>query len=265
MKPLGEFLILGAHGTSMPQYFFRTLFKGTAYHGWQVQDNAPTVQGRVNEALRHLFGLDEARTLGCGRTDKGVHAEEFYFSFWAGTPFDTDELLFKMNNFLPSDIAVRSIHPVSEEAHVRFDPEQRTYLYRIHRSKDPFLQDRSYYFHRALDTDPMQEAAALLLNYDHFGAFARTGRNTGTDICRVQRAEWSFGEDRFLFRISADRFLRGMVRGIVGTMLDLGIGRYGIERFKEIIASRDRKRAGDNAPARGLFLKEVRYPYSLGP
>lgn len=248
----------------MPQFFFRTAFKGTAYHGWQVQENAITVQGKVNEVLRNLFRIDRARTLGCGRTDKGVHAAEFYFSFWVEGSVDTDELRFKMNNFLPSDIAIHSIHPVNEDAHVRFDPEQRTYTYRIHRYKDPFLKDRSYYFQRSLDTDPMQEAASILPGYEHFGAFARSRANTRTDICRVYGAEWVIEDGRLFFRIRADRFLRGMVRGIVGTMLDLGCARYGIDRFKEIIASRDREQAGGNAPAHGLFLEEVRYPYSLG-
>lgn len=247
----------------MPQYFFRTSFKGTNYHGWQVQANARTVQGEVNRVLRNLFGVDEARTLGCGRTDKGVHAEGFYFSFWTDIPFDPEQLRFKMNNFLPFDIAIHNVHRVHDDAHVRFDPELRTYVYRIHRYKDPFLQDRSYYLRCSLDQDAMQEAASYLKSCQHFGAFARSGGNNRTDVCRIDRAEWTFDEGRALFEISADRFLRGMVRGIVGTSIDLGAGRYGMERFKAIVASREREMAGSNAPARGLYLQDVRYPYSL--
>lgn len=248
----------------MPQYFFRAAFKGTAYHGWQIQENAHTVQGKVNEVLRNLFRSEEVQTLGCGRTDKGVHAEEFYFSLWVEEWVDTDELRCKMNSFLPFDIAVRSIHHVNEGAHVRFDAEQRTYTYCIDRYKDPFSKECSYYFRGPLDIDLMQEAATLLPAYEHFGAFARSGGDARTDICRVDRAEWIIDEGRLFFRISADRFLRGMVRGIVGTMLDLGSGCYGIQRFKDIIGSKDRKLAGRNAPPHGLFLTEVRYPYSLG-
>ncbi len=247
----------------MDQFFFRTRFLGTHYHGWQVQDNARTVQGEVNRVLKDLLRLKDAPTLGCGRTDKGVHAEDFYFSLWAEPSFELEELRFKMNNYLPQDIAVRSIYRAPSDAHVRFDPEQRSYIYRIHREKDPFLYGRSYYMHASLDSDPMHEAAEYLLGCSYFGAFARTGGNTKTDICRLDRVEWSIDEERAFFRISADRFLRGMVRGIVGTMLELGCGKFGMDHFKAIVASRDRTRAGSNAPAHGLYLSEVRYPYAL--
>lgn len=248
----------------MPQYFFRIAFRGTHYHGWQVQKNARTVQGEVNRVLRNLFRLEAAHTLGCGRTDTGVHASTFYFSFWTETSFDRERLRYRMNNFLPHDIAVHGIYPVPEDAHVRFDPERRSYVYRIHLYKDPFLQDRSYYLRRTMDTDAMQEASAYLSQCEHFGAFAKSGGNNRTDICRVRSAEWEFGDGKAVFRIVADRFLRGMVRGIVGTLLDVGTGRYGLEAFKEVVASRDRTRAGRNAPARGLYLEDVIYPYSLG-
>lgn len=247
----------------MPQYFFRIAFKGTNYHGWQIQSNARTVQGEVDRVLRNLFGLDTVHTLGCGRTDKGVHAENFYFSFWTDEAFDREGLRYRMNNFLPPDIAVHSLHRVADDAHVRFDPIKRAYVYRIHRYKDPFLQDRSYYLHRSLDENAMQEASAYLCKCSQFGAFAKTGGGQGSDTCRVDRAEWDFQDGKAVFRIAADRFLRGMVRGIVGTMIELGSARYGMERFKEIVASRDRTLAGRNAPAQGLYLEEVSYPYSL--
>lgn len=247
----------------MPQYFFRIAFKGTRYHGWQVQKNARTVQGEMNRVLRNLFRLEAAHTLGCGRTDTGVHASTFYFSFWTESTFDRERLRFRMNNFLPHDIAVHGIHPVADEAHVRFDPEQRSYMYRIHLYKDPFLEDRSYYLHREPDPDAMREASDHLTDLRHFGAFAKSGGNSRTDLCRVDRAEWEFEEGKAVFRIAADRFLRGMVRGIVGTLIDVGTGRCGMERFKEIVASRDRTKAGGNAPAHGLYLSEVIYPYSL--
>ncbi|MFB6258975.1 MAG: tRNA pseudouridine(38-40) synthase TruA [Flavobacteriales bacterium] len=249
----------------MPQYFFRIRFLGTHYHGWQIQKNARTVQGELDHVLKQLFALKEVRTLGCGRTDKGVHANEFFFSFWTEPPFDRELLRYKMNNFLPPDIALLSIHEVSENAHVRFDPKFRTYEYRIHRYKDPFLQDRSYFFRRALRTEPMEEAASLLPGFERFGAFAKARGGAYTDICTVEWANWDFEGGKAVFRISADRFLRGMVRALAGTMLELGMERYGIEHFKRIVASRDRKEAGRNLPAHGLFLEEVSYPYPLGP
>lgn len=251
----------------MAQYFFRTVFKGTRYHGWQIQENARTVQGEVNQALCNLFGSEEARTLGCGRTDKGVHASDFYFSYQSDEAFDKEELCFRMNRSLAPDIAIRSIHRVHDDAHVRFDPDRRTYEYRIHRAKDPFSRDRSYFLERSLDIGAMQEATKLLHSYEHFGAFKRSGGSQRSDRCKVERAEWELSEDgeRLTFRISADRFLRGMVRGIVGTLLDVGVGRYGRERFQEIIESRDREEAGKNVPPEGLFLTEVRFPYALGP
>lgn len=247
----------------MPQYFFRIAFKGTRYHGWQEQKNAHTVQGEVNRGLVHILGLEEANTLGCGRTDTGVHASDFYFSLSTHDELDRSALRYKMNSYLSRDIAVRSIHPVPDEAHVRFDPVHRSYEYHIHLRKDPFLDGLSHYMRRPLDLEAMKEGARVLPEYEHFGAFARSKGNNRTDVCRLDRVEWEEWQkgERLIFHIRADRFLRGMVRGIVGTLLDLGSGRYGVKRFREIIESRDRTRAGGNAPPQGLYLSEVEYPY----
>lgn len=245
------------------RYFIYISFNGTAYSGWQIQPDAPSVQQTLQEAL-FTFLREEIDVTGAGRTDAGVHASEMVAHFDLSEPKDCGWMKNKLNGILPTDIAVKKIVPVKPDAHARFDALSRTYKYYLCMEKSPFDRDFSLRQIGELDFDLMNEAAKLLLNVVDFTSFSKLHTDTKTNNCKVTEACWTqLSEDKWVFTITADRFLRNMVRAIVGTLLAVGRHQLTPQQFAEIIASKDRCKAGDSAPARGLFLEQVEYPDEL--
>lgn len=199
--------------------------------------------------------------MGAGRTDTGVHAKEMYAHFDFEKAFDIPNLVHKLNSYLPKDIVIYDIIPVSDEAHSRFDALKRTYEYHIHTFKDPFLQDLSWYFHQELDVDLMNEAAELLFNYTDFQCFSKVNTDVNTFDCTIFEANWKQENNTLIFTISANRFLRNMVRAIVGTLVNVGLRKITLADFNAIIESKNRDKAGFSVPAHGLYLTEIEYDY----
>lgn len=244
----------------MARYFLELAYNGTDFHGWQMQDNAPSIQQEISEKLGTILQA-EIPVTGCGRTDAGVHASQFF------AHFDTDKLtmdtglfVHKLNTMLPDSIAIYNIQQVQNDAHARFDAIKRSYQYFISTRKNPFNSNRSYQFNVALDINAMNKACELLLGEKDFGCFCKANADNHTDICTVHHANWEQNEHMITFNITANRFLRNMVRAIVGTLLDVGQGRTTLEEFELILASKDRSEAGRSVPAHGLFLSRVEYP-----
>ncbi|MBK7627587.1 MAG: tRNA pseudouridine(38-40) synthase TruA [Bacteroidales bacterium] len=243
------------------RYFIYISYKGTSYHGWQVQPNSTTVQQILDESMSVVLN-EKISTIGAGRTDTGVHALIFCAHFDCNSAsLDTDKnLIFRLNCHLPADISVSSIRKVRADANARYSALSRTYKYYIARTKDPFFNNSSWYLHGVLDTSIMNKACDILLNHSDFTSFSKLHSGAKTNICRIYNAEWEEQENRLVFTIRADRFLRNMVRAIVGTMTDLGSGKITLVEFEEIILKKDRCKAGKSAPAQGLFLTEIEYP-----
>ena len=244
------------------RYFIELSYDGAAYCGWQRQPDAPTVQQALEKALSTLL-RQEIEVVGAGRTDTGVNASYYvaHFDCENGVK-DCAQLVYKLNLILPQDIAVKRVREVTPEAHARFDAVEREYTYYISQRKNPFRRFSAWQYYVPLDVERMNEAAANLLDYDDFTSFAKLNSNNKTNICRVVKAEWrraEWDEDLLIFTIRADRFLRNMIRAIVGTLVDVGRGRYTVEEFREILHSCDLSRSSAGAPAVGLFLSDVRY------
>ncbi len=250
------------------RYFLELAFNGTPYHGWQVQPNAITVQEILDKALS-MICRQQIETLGCGRTDTGVHATQFYAHFdlelRSGFDIENPVVLNSLNAVLPHKIAAKQFIKVSPEAHARFDASKRSYEYHIHFSKDPFKQDLSWFMSNPPDIRVMNQAAAIIKEYKDFSCFSKSNTQVFTNNCAVSRAEWVYSGSELIFHISADRFLRNMVRAIVGTLLRAGQGEIHPEEIRKIIESKDRSRAGMSVPACGLYLTEVIYPYIETP
>lgn len=247
------------------RYFLKLAFDGTRYNGWQVQKNAHSVQAEVNKALSTLL-REEINTTGAGRTDTGVHARKFFAHFDSTTVMDQAacaQLAYKLNHLLPVDIAINGLYPVHLEAHARFDAISRTYQYLICTQKDPFLNGKAWYMEKSLDMASMQLAANRLLQHSDFSSFAKANIQTKTSICEVKQAVWQAEGHVMKFVISADRFLRNMVRAITGTLVDVGQGKLSPEDFDQIITAKDRRQAGYSAPGHGLYLIDIQYPYTL--
>jgi len=242
------------------RYFIHLQYRGTNYAGWQIQNNALTVQEVLDKALSTIL-REEIDTLGCGRTDAGVHASSFYAHFDAQAEFDAAQLVFKLNRFLPKDIAVFSIVPVHKEAHARFDATSRTYHYKIHLHKSAFLHGLSTPTHLQLNLEYLNKLASLFIMKGDFGAFQRVGGDNKTNICDVRESYWVREGEQLIYTITADRFLRNMVRAVVGTQLDIVANRFAENELPEIIASKDRGKAGTSAPPDGLYLAKIVYPY----
>lgn len=236
-------------------------YQGKAYHGWQRQPNAISVQEVVESKLFTLF-QQQKEIVGAGRTDAGVHAKQLFAHFDAEEGLDED-LVFKLNSLLPQDIAVRNLLPVLPEAHARFDALSRTYEYHVIQKKNPFAHDAAYYVKRDLDVDLMNDAAKILMEYSNFKCFSRSRTDVFTYNCKIEYAVWVEKSERLVFHIKADRFLRNMVRAIVGTMLEIGLGKMEVEKMHEIIRSEDRGEAGASVPAKGLYLTKVEYPKTI--
>ena len=241
------------------RYFIELQYDGAAYFGWQRQPDADTVQGTIEQKLSMLLRVP-TEIVGAGRTDTGVNASFYTAHFDSATSVDCAQLTYKLNKVLPHDIAIRRIYEVEATKHARFDARQREYTYFLTTHKAPFRRFSAWYFAVNLDVEKMNEAARLLLEYEDFTSFAKLNSNNKTNICHISHAEWSVEADGTLrFTIRADRFLRNMVRAIVGTLVDVGRGRYTVEEFDDIIRSRDLSRSSAGAPACGLFLSDVQY------
>ena len=247
------------------RYFIKLAYNGAAYNGWQVQKNAPSVQGTIADALQMLLSTSVSLT-GCGRTDAGVHATEFYAHFeMTGylSQQELDQLVFRLNRFLPDKIVIFRIWQVPGDLHARFSAISRTYLYRIHNRKDPFLEGLSWFFPAVLDLDRMNQAAEILFEYQDFTTFSKLHTNTGSNLCTIKGASWEAQGHQIAFRIAADRFLRNMVRAIVGTMIEVGTNKMDLEGFRKSIEGRSRSLAGQSVPGHGLYLVKVEYPDPL--
>ncbi len=243
------------------RYFAQISYNGTNYHGWQVQPNANTVQAEVEKAFGIILKNPNFSCIGCGRTDTGVHASDFYLHFDHEESFDADKVVYKLNSLLPNDIAVYRIFSVDSEAHTRFDATSRTYQYHIHRFKNPFNKDQSTYHTRDLDVGAINKACKILFEYEDFTSFSKLHTDAKTNLCEIKEAHWEQNGMEHVFTISANRFLRNMVRAVVGTLLEVGEGKLTIEGFRKVIEDKSRGAAGKSVPAKGLFLTKVEYPY----
>lgn len=243
------------------RYFLEITYDGTNFHGWQFQPNAITVQEVLTKAVNVFVKDKELSLVGCGRTDRGVHASQFFVHFDSDVELDISNFIYKANKILPYEISIKKCFKVHDIAHARFDATSRTYQYFIHQDKNPFKQRFSLYYERELDLDKMNEASKLILNYKDFTSFARLHADTHTNDCNIYHAFLIKKEDGVIFEIKANRFLRNMVRSIVGTLLDVGTGKTSIEEFIKIIEAKDRNKAGDSVDGRGLFLTKVEYPF----
>ncbi len=243
------------------RYFIFISYKGTNYHGWQLQPNAITVQKILENALSPVLGEDISVT-GAGRTDAGVHALYFCAHLDSLSPdlAEKKNLVYKLNSFLPDDISVLELRKVHPDANARYSAISRTYKYFISRTKDPFFGNSSWYIYGDIDLESMNQASGLLLLNTDFTSFSKLHSGAKTNICKVYEAGWKEEANKLVFTIKADRFLRNMVRAIVGTLVDIGSGKITSNEFEGIMAARDRCRAGVSAPAKGLFLVDIEYP-----
>lgn len=247
----------------MPRYFIYLSYDGSNYHGWQVQPNAPTVQEKLESALSLLMRCPMAVT-GAGRTDTGVNASTMVAHADFEEEIDCKQVAYRLNKILPPDIAIHYIRRVTDTAHARFDATSRRYRYYVSLAKNPFNRRYSCRLTGEIDFDAMNEAAAVLPEYIDFTSFSKLHTDTKTNNCKIAYARWSrISPDEWVFEIEADRFLRNMVRAIVGTLLMIGRGKIGKEKIREIIEKKERCEAGDSAPAQALFLEEVKYPESI--
>lgn len=250
----------------MARYFITLSYDGAAYCGWQRQPDAPTVQQAVEKALSTLLRAD-VEVVGAGRTDTGVNASKYVAHFDVGSPIaDTGQLVYKLNLVLPHDIAVQSVRRVKADAHARFDAVEREYTYYLSQRKNPFRRHSAWQYYVPLNLDAMNLAAKTLLEWEDFTTFAKLNSNNKTNICRVVKAEWrrdAEDSDLLVFTIRADRFLRNMIRAIVGTLVDVGRGRYSVEDFERILHSCDLSLSSAGAAAQGLFLSDVQYDESV--
>jgi len=252
----------------LQRFFIELAYDGTNYHGWQIQHNAVSVQEVLNKALSTIL-REPIETLGCGRTDAGVHAKEFFAHFDTEKAIDngpwtidkTNNVIRGLNSILPQDIAIKSIFPVAPDAHARFDATLRSYEYHIHFNKDPFKNGHSWLLRDEPDIVLMNQAAAIIKQYIDFSCFSKSNTQVKTNNCKIARAEWIKTDNGIVFHISADRFLRNMVRAIVGTLLQIGNHTIEPEAVRAIIESKNRSNAGLSVPACGLYLTEIKYPY----
>ncbi|RUT80201.1 tRNA pseudouridine(38-40) synthase TruA [Ancylomarina longa] len=248
----------------MARFFIRLSYKGSKYHGWQIQPNAISVQEILNKALSTIL-REEINVVGCGRTDAGVHASDFYahFDMVQEAINDTEKFCFKLNRLLPRDIAAKRIFKVHPEAHARFDAISRTYHYFITKEKNPFRIETHWQIPFELEGHKMNEAAKILFEYQDFTSFSKLHTDVKTNNCKIYLAAWEETADEFIFTIKADRFLRNMVRAIVGTLIEVGRGKLDLDGFRKIIESKNRSNAGSSVPGHALFLSAIEYPETL--
>ena len=244
------------------RYFIELSYNGKAYHGWQNQPNAITVQQVLEEALSVLLNT-KIEVVGAGRTDSGVHASQMYAHVDVDVELDISTLSYKLNSFLPNDIAIHDIYKVKDEAHARFDATSRTYHYKISTKKNVFNNDFAYQLQLPLDFEKMNEACKILLQYKDFQCFSKSNTDVKTYNCNIMEAKWIYDHNELTFIVTADRFLRNMVRAIVGTMINIGLGKIEVKDLISIIESKNRSEAGYSVPAHGLYLMQIVYPESI--
>lgn len=247
----------------MPRYFIRLSFDGTAFNGWQIQHNAVSVQQVLQNALSTVLRHD-IKITGAGRTDTGVHAKEYFAHFDIETNLGSDEchrIMQSLNGLLPKDIAIQGVFPVAADIHARFSAVSRTYQYLISRSKDPFLVNRAWFNCQHFDIDLMNQGTAVIMEYSQFSCFSKSNTQAKTSVCSVSYAKWNEDKHLLVFTITANRFLRNMVRAIVGTLSEVGREKISIGQLRTIIESGDRKMAGPSVPAEGLYLVKIEYPH----
>lgn len=244
------------------RYFIELSYNGSAYHGWQNQPDAISVQEVLEKALSMLLKTPIA-IMGAGRTDTGVHAKQMFAHFDYEADFNVTDLVFKLNSFLPKDVAIHDIFKVKDDAHTRFDALSRTYLYRVTLKKNVFSVDHVFYVKHALNVDKMKEASKILIQYKDFQCFSKSNTDVKTYNCDIMTAEWVLVNNELQFTIKANRFLRNMVRAIVGTMINIGLGKIEVDDLHRIIKSKNRSEAGFSVPAHALYLTEVEYPKDI--
>lgn len=241
------------------RYFITFSYDGTAYHGWQIQPHSLSVQEELQKAMSILL-RKPMDVVGAGRTDTGVHARKMVAHFDYDEEVDCPQLVYKLNKLLPRDIAVQQVEPVAEDMHARFSAKSRTYHYFVHMGKNPFLRSYSWQVYGNIDFELMNQAASVLMEYKDFTSFSKVNTDTKTNDCTITEAHWDrVGEDQWCFTITANRFLRNMVRAIVGTLMEVGRGRMTIEQLRRVIDAKDRCCAGDSVPGNALFLVQVMY------
>ncbi len=248
------------------RYFLKLAYNGAGYHGWQAQKNAHSVQSELEEALYYVLKKTHVALTGAGRTDTGVHARNYYAHFEIDRDLnqtELDQVVYHLNHLLPESIGVYAAYKVKPDAHARFSAVSRTYKYYICRDHDPFKNGISYRLTIPLDFDKMQKAAAIILNYRDFTCFTKSGADTTTNICNVFESSWSAEGNMLIYKTRANRFLRNMVRAMVGTMIDVGKGRITIDDFIRILEKGTRSDAGQSVVACGLFLDEIEYPEDI--
>ncbi len=245
--------------SEVKRFFLELSYKGSTFHGWQIQKNAHTVQESIESALSTYF-RNPTTILGSGRTDTGVHASMQVCHFDTDIPFEKEKFLKAINGILPKEIAIHSIREVIPTAHARFDAKKRSYVYRIVFRKNPFLDELAWRCFYNPDVERMNLAAEALLRHEDFECFSKVHTDVKHFRCQIKFARWEQKDGELLFHITANRFLRGMVRAIVGTLLEIGYHQRQPEEMDEIIKSKDRNKAGKSAPAKGLFLSRIEYP-----
>ena len=248
----------------MNRYFIYLAYDGTNYHGWQIQPNGDSVQETLNKALATFLRDESIEVVGAGRTDAGVHARLMVAHFDIDRELDCALVADKLNRLLPQDISVYSVKRVREDAHARFDATYRTYKYYITTRKDPFTRHYSWRLFQKLDIEKMNKAAAVLFDYIDFTSFSKLHTDVKTNNCKIMHAEWTqCGEDEWVFTIQADRFLRNMVRAVVGTLVEVGREKLSVDGFRKVIEDKNRCSAGTSVPAHALFLVDIGYPEDL--
>jgi tRNA pseudouridine38-40 synthase len=241
------------------RYFFEIAYNGKNYNGWQSQHNGVGVQAVVENALGKLL-QGSIEIVGSGRTDAGVHCRQQFFHADISKEFDNESLIIKLNSFLPAGISIQGIRQVKNDASARYDAVERGYQYLITRKKNPFLEGYAWHFFKPVNLETMNEAAALLLGEKDFECFSKVNTDVNHFLCTIKEAQWEQRDDLLIFNITANRFLRGMVRAIVGTLLDVGTDKITTDDFVKIVNSKDRRKAGANVPPYGLYLMKVKYP-----
>lgn len=251
----------------MARFFITLSYNGTGYNGWQIQENAPNTIQQVLEEKLSMILKEKIEIMGCGRTDAGVHAKNFvahFNSHCADLLANKSHWIYKFNTVLPVNVSIHNIQQVSTEAHARFHAEARTYYYFLHRQKNPFIESFSWYVYGDIDFELMNRAALILLEHSDFTSFSKIHTQNKTNNCKITKAVWQkVGEHEWRFTIRADRFLRGMVRAIVGTLMLVGKNKITLSDFKKIIEAKNRSAAGQNVPAHALFLTGIKYPKAL--
>ena len=242
------------------RYLLELSFNGLNYHGWQIQPNSVSVQETIEKCLSTIL-KEKISIVGAGRTDTGVHASYFCAHFDCSNSIsDNLDFIYKSNSFLPSDISIKNLHKVKDDFHARFDALSRTYKYKLNTSKNPFLVQSSYYLKKDIDFNKMNLAAIKLYNYQDFKCFSKSNSDVHTFNCIITNARWTFKENYWVFEISSNRFLRNMVRAIVGTLIEIGEGKHDINHIDLVIKSKNREKAGYSVPAQGLYLTNIIYP-----